>query len=127
MTQVIVVNVIMKKFLTILMIFSFILSFGQQNSKQGINVATYSNLVDSDWKGIDWEPFSRDWNSLGTTSDGQQIADCGIKWARVWVTADMSFARTDAMLIVTGRIFFKTNCNSEIVSSSEFKKNNVHS
>lgn len=84
--------------LILLMVCSFILSFGQQTSKQRINLTTYNNLVDDDWKGIDWEPFNRDWNSTETTSDGQQIADCGIKWARVWVTADMSFSRTDAMV-----------------------------
>lgn len=72
--------------------------YSQTSSNQEIHLTPYSDLVDNNWKGIVWEPFNRDWNSAGTISDGQQIADCGIKWARVWVTARRDFTQTDMMV-----------------------------
>lgn len=59
----------------------------------------YKDLVGKDWKGIVWEPYDRDWNSPGTTGDGEQISHCGIKWARLWVTARKDFTQTDAMVL----------------------------
>lgn len=72
--------------------------YSQISGNQKIQSKPYSDLVQQDWKGIVWEPFNRDWNSAGTSSDGQQIADCGIKWARLWVTAKRDYTQTDAMV-----------------------------
>jgi len=80
------------------LIFAFIFSFGQEKANQEIKLTPYTDLVVDNWKGIVWEPFNRNWNSTGTTSDGQQIVNCGIKWARVWVTARKDFTQTDAMV-----------------------------
>jgi len=88
----------MKLFLIFSMMFSFVVAFSQKTKKQAIHSFPYHDLVVNNWKGIVWEPFNHDWHSKGTTSDGQQISDCGIKWARVWVTASRNFTQTDAMV-----------------------------
>ncbi|MDP4289620.1 MAG: hypothetical protein Q8908_00910 [Bacteroidota bacterium] len=70
-----------------------------QTSGEGKIYATpYRNLVTNNWKGIVWEPFNRDWKSEETSNDGKQIADCGIRWARVWVTAGKDYSQAEAMV-----------------------------
>lgn len=91
----------MKYFVCQIMIVTTLLCasvYSQTASNHKIYIKPYTDLVDNNWKGIVWEPFNRDWNSAGTTSDGDQIADCGIQWARVWVTARKDFSQTDAMV-----------------------------
>jgi hypothetical protein len=50
------------------------------------------------WKGIVWKPVGGDWGSPGTDSDGQQIKDAGIRWARIGMMANDSFDRIDQMV-----------------------------
>ena len=58
----------------------------------------YTNLVTTDWKGIVWDPYAKNWNHAATVKDAQQIAAAGIKWTRVWITAGLPDAVNDSMV-----------------------------
>lgn len=61
-------------------------------------VKTPVDLVTTDWKGIVWDAYKKDWNNIATYDDGGKIAAAGIQWARLWVTAGAGDAVNDAMV-----------------------------
>ncbi len=74
------------------------------------NNIVFKDLVTTDWKGIVWDAYNKDWNNVATIKDAQQIAAAGIQWTRLWVTADKPNAVNDSMVIRC------TNNNIKIVA-----------
>lgn len=56
------------------------------------------DLVSKDWKGIVWDAYNKNWSNPATYNDGQRIAQAGIKWARIWITADQPDSINDAIV-----------------------------
>lgn len=61
------------------------------------------NFTETDWKGVVWDPYDRDWKNQGTTNDATDLASAGVKWVRVWFKADYLPSEMDAIV---------TKCNT---------------
>lgn len=55
-------------------------------------------LINTEWKGIVWDPYNWDSASDEAISDAKQIAAAGIKWARLWFRADEKWDYIDNMV-----------------------------